>query len=101
MKSIKKFLGVSLLVGIVGLILWAVIIYPAGRSEYQAIPTVEAEVEEPKSIEDREDVKRRIELARKQIVLEAERADEVDRHEKEMARLEAELENVRGEQVGL
>ena len=101
MKKIKKFLGVALLVGIVGLILWAVIVYPTGKTEYQAAPTVEAEVEEPTNIEDREDVKKRIELAKKQIVLEAQRADEVKRHEDEMARLESELDTVRTAQVSL
>ena len=89
------------MVGIVGLILWAVIVYPTGKTEYQAAPTVEAEVEEPTNIEDREDVKKRIELAKKQIVLEAQRADEVKRHEDEMARLESELDTVRTAQVSL
>ena len=89
------------MVGIVGLILWAVIVYPTGKTEYQAAPTVEAEVEDPTNIEDREDVKKRIELAKKQIVLEAQRADEVKRHEDEMARLESELDTVRTAQVSL
>jgi len=65
--------------------------------------TVKAEeqVVEEKGLRDREDVRKRIELAERRIVLEAERADEEKRHKEEMARLEKELEKVRGDELSL
>ena len=68
---------------------------------YQADHEPVQTVEEVKDGETQEDIEKRVELYRKQLVLEKNRENEIKRHDEEIARIEAELEKVRTDQVSL